>query len=494
MTGSTGGAAASSVTATNASDYYAGGDAHWSGLLTYQGSPLIATDGNGYPNTLQFNGTNGSLDFNVSSSSGSIAVWSFQFNGAISLYVDGTVASRVPLASGTVYAETLFSTGTGAHSYRVVETGTGTGFPFVEAFRCPSCSFATQPAVRPIISVCGASIVDVSGGGSATSNGDQTNWGLLQSVGFTDQGSSASGQTLYTYLRDHCPGEMATGGGATPLIGWMEPDPNDIVADNSLANVQAAAQTVVTNILANATPPAILYVSGYYSATYDNSGVCTGLSAPQCAALYNSAIAAGVAAVGSAKTVFIHTQSLTSGAPDWINSNSACTGTNDTQEGVHPCAATSIGAPGFGKIANRQAPLFLGQTLGSSFSVSGPTTGVQYSVSSPFTSTIGGSASGVTWMDIVTVHSSVSSDQICIVGGSCGTGSVATPGGLGASAFQYTIDAVVTGAHTISYTSLPDGWVAPANTAITITPAPVVGTYFLIGSSASPERRARPPL
>jgi len=478
ISGSTGNASSSNATATNGSGYYPVGDSHWTGDFQFQGSPLISTDGNGYPNTAQFNSPTGSIDFAVTSSAGTIALWILSANTAVSLYIDGVLNSRVvPGGSYASYQEIIFNgLDTGAHTFSLVQSGTGAPFSNADfqAIRIPGAVFTALPSLRPVITACGASIVDLTGGGSSTANADQNNWGLLKTViGTTTQGRSYSGQTMYTTLRDGCPTSMVLAGGGSPLIGWLEPDPNDINAGTSLANERAAVQTAVTNIMANAHPPSKLFVAGIYPNTMNNSTVCSGLSSTDCAALYNGAIAAGVAAAANANTTFIHTQALTSGGPDWINTLSSCTGSNDTIDGVHPCAATSIGQPGYGKITNRQAPLFSGVINGSSFSISGPSSSIVGTASSPFTATIAGT--GATWVDPITITSTVSSDTICQVGGLCSYGSLTIPASIGASSFGFTISAETAGARTLSYSGLADGWVAPSSNIITASSGGTIG-------------------
>jgi hypothetical protein len=268
---------------------------------------------------------------------------------------------------------------------------------------------------------------------------------------------------------------MVLGGGATPLVGLMEPDPNDITNNVSLANVQSAAQTVVTNIMANAHPPTKLLFLGLMPGTYGNSGACNGLSTAACYAAYTSAEAAGVTAAANANTTFVHTQQLASGAPDWFsaatNTNCAAspgTGTGGTIDGTHPCPSTAVGQLGYGQIANRLAPVLLAATGTASFTISGgASSGNQYTPSTAFTVTLGGA--GTTWVDVVKISSTVASDTICIVSSVCGQGSVTLPASWGTQTFSFTVRPITTGARTISYGSLADGWLAPSSNSYTST-------------------------
>lgn len=484
MIGSSGAAASSSATATNGSDYYAFNDTHWATAGKNQGGPLISTDANGYPLSATWNSGTGSKDIKVTSSSGTAYVWGFQFNNAISLLVDGVVSSRVALASGTTYTEAAF-TGfdAGAHtlSFRQSSAATSFGDAIVNAIRIPSAVLAgSAPATNPIVSACGPSTTDLIGSGGATLNIDQNYWGLMGvALGITVQGSSYSGQTLVATLAPMCPANMLLQNATSPAFGVEDNlAGNDLLANVALSSVTTAAQTIVTNTMGNAHPPAKLFVVGLYNCPgCTNAGSqCTALSKIQCNQAYTDAMSAGVTAAANANTTFIHAFNLPNGGPDWLNQLVAPIGgcgtgaplNADTQnDNDHPCAATSIGAPGYGKIANRMAPPIWGIVSGSSFTVAGPITGSTGSASSPFTATIANGCTGCTWQDIITLASSNASDVICILGQStCGVGTLALASGNGNGTFQFTVNAASAGARTINYSAnMPEGWIAPtANT------------------------------
>jgi hypothetical protein len=487
LSGSTGNAAAGTVTATNGSDYYPCGDAHWTGLLTFQGSVSIQNDGRGNPNVCTFTSANASIDMHLASSSGTIAVWTFNFGAALSLIVDGAITSRSVLSTGTVYSETAFTVDPGNHVFRIAQSGSSVTYPYFEAVRCPGCTFLTPPAVRPIFGECGSSVVDIVGdpsGGSATTNADQTHYALLGAAfGATAQGFSSAGQNLFTTLRDTCPSAMQPLGGAHPVFSFMEPDSNDVAHSVALSDYQSAGQTTTTNIMAAAAHPVKLFwLSPNISANSNTSiGNCP-VSVRACYASYTAALAAGVAAAADPNTVFVHTVALPNGGPDRLNSACFPTANADMQSDCnHPNAATAMGQPGYGKFANREAPIAAGQFLGQSFVVTGPTTDRIGGVSTPFTSTIGGAAASATWMDIVTVSSSESSDRLCIVGGACATGSISLPASLGLSAWQFTVGTSTEGARTLSFSNMPEGWIAPPALTLTATASPNTSHGLLMG-------------
>lgn len=499
-TGSTGAAASSTATATNGSDYYAAGDSHWSTLVTYQGSPSIGTDGNGYPNTPVWLSPNGSLDFALTSSAGTIAVWTQNGSQALTLLVDGAISSRVALASGSAYAETAFTgLDTGAHTFKARLSGTGAAWQaaVIEALRCPSCVFTTKPASLPLMGIMGASAADITGGGGATPNADRTDYGLMPVV---TQGQSFSGQNMYLQIQGNCPTSMVPQGGASPAFAILTPDSNDVKNNVSLANETAAVSACVASIMGTASPPAKLFVRAPYIApANDNAGsVCTGLTERQCFGAYAQAVQAGVVVAANANTTFVPTFTCTapyasgcisSGAPDWMNivASASATCAGDTlgedlqSDAGHPCPATAVTQPGYGKLANREIPIQAGVTSGASFAASGPATGVQGSASGAFTATLGGTAT--TWLDPVTITSTNSGDTLC-VGGTCGTGAVTSLASIGTHTFAFTVNAVSTGSRTISYGTLAAGWIAPSSNAYSASAATGLGSIVCLGACA----------
>ena len=320
MTGSTGNAATSSATITNGSLYRSAGNSYWSGKVTYQGSPGNVTDGNGWPNSILFNSPNGSFDFTAQLGSGTISIWGIQLNNALTLWVDGVISSRIALGSGANYAQTQFTgldTAT-SHTWRIEESSTFSSFRTtgIAALQLPAgTTFGGAPAARKLFGGCGASAWDMTGGGGATANADQTHYGLLSAAyGATFQGASSSGTNLYGTsgaLEQICPPDVVPYGGANPLAVLMQPDSNDLYNSISLANYQGAGQAIVTAIMGNAAPPGKLFVIAPNITENTNTtvGNC-GTSVIACYLSYTTALAAGVATAANANTVFVHTVSL----------------------------------------------------------------------------------------------------------------------------------------------------------------------------------------
>ena len=484
-------AGSSSVTATNGSYYYAAGDSHWSSIRN-QGSPGNVTDGNGYPHSILFSSANGSQDFTAQLGGSTLSLWSIQYGNAITLWVDGLINSRVALAAGATYIQTQF-TGldtTASHTYRIEQSGTSSAFQTagLAAINVPAgTTFGALPAARAIAAGCGSSAWNMTGEpatGSGTNNADQTHWGLLSAAyGITFQGYSNAGQNLYITLAGACPGNVVPYTAVAPSLELLQPDSNDLAHSVTLANYQAAAQTVVTNTMANAAPPAKLFVIAPNVTANLNTtiGNCA-TSAAACYASYTASLAAGVAAAANANTTFVHTVSLASGAPDWLNSLCSPTAGADLQSDcLHPLAATALASPGYGKFANRYAPIVSGVQNGASWAVSGTTTGAG-SVTLALAIPGGNSTVGYpTFQDPVTYTSSNLSDTVCL-GAVCGTGAATMAAGVGLASVPFTVSGAA-GMRTLTPSGLPDGWVAPAATSITLS-AVTAGSIVCVGFCA----------
>lgn len=486
VTTSAGAASASSVTATNNSLYYAAGDAHWSGKIRNQGSPANVTDGNGYVHSILFNSANGSQDFAAQLGGSTLSVWSIPYGNAITLWIDGVINSRVALGGGTTYVQTSF-TGldtTASHTYRMEQSGTGSGFQTagLAAINIPAgTTFGSVPAARPVVTGCGSSAWDMVGGGSATPNADQTHWGLLSAAyGITFQGYSYAGHCLGTggscsapSLASTCPANVVPYTAVSPALEIFQPDSNDLTYSNTLANFQSAAQTAVTNTMGNAAPPARLFVVAPNITANSNGtiGNCA-TSAAACYASYTTSLAAGVAAAANANTTFVHTVSLPNGGPDWLNSACSPTSGADLQSDcLHPLAATAFANPGYGKFANRYAPIVSGVQNGYSFTA----TGTNGNGCALVTMAIPGGNATVgypTFQDTLTLTSSVSGDVLAFLSPATGsgTGSAALGNNAGANSIQAQVCGAA-GLRMISFANLPEAWVAPANVSLTISQA-----------------------
>lgn len=495
LVGVGGNAAISTATATNNSGYVGASDPSLATKIRYQGSPFTGTDGFGSPHVATFTGPTGSLDFNLSTG-GTACVMAFQYGNGITLYTNDVPGSRTAFSTATTYTELCNTVGVGQQSLTQSSAtsvypgpgpsgGGGVTADFT-AFRCTGCVFTTLPALNPIIVEIGASYVDLTGGGAATNNVDQNDSGLLKSaMGVTVQGRSKSGIPFCPVTTGNISftagPDMTLYGGATPLVGKVEPDANDVLNGVALNTYTACITTAANAILANGTPPSSkLFFWGIYRGPWTNSGPCNGLSSSDCVDLYNVALAAGVAAVGNPNVVFIATAKLPNLGPDWIDglaTNASCAvtpnaGSGDliiisdpSAMGDHPCPATAVGQLGYGKMANRSIPVFAGAITGSSFTSTGPTSGtgsISQSMALP---------NGATWVDIITVTSSNALDTICL-NGTCGRGSLILPASLGINATSVSVNGSA-GTRTLTFSGAATGWVIPAPMTITLAAATV---------------------
>jgi hypothetical protein len=469
------GSGSTSPTLTNNSTWYAAGDSFYTSKITPQGAPLNAADGNGYLNTFQWTSSLGGVDFHVISSNGIISVWVFSFgNPFVSLYQDGILVSRIQsFHVGTGYYGMAQWTGldTGNHVFSFVNTDAGApvaayGLP---AISIPGAVYTTLPTVKTTITACGASWVNISGEGSATHDSTQGTFGLMDTaIGIVTQGAGESGVPLYPALAADCPSKFILPNNTSAPLAIMEPDSNDIFTQVALVNVQSAAQTVVTNTMASAHPPTkLLYVLPWSTAGIVPmaGAVCATFTASQCLIAYQNAMIAGVTAAANPNTIIINGYNLSSGAPNWYNDISNICGTItlpdiDSIAINHPCAATALNNPGFGKSANRLTPVIAAQLGNTSWSVSGSTSGGH---SLTLTLTL---ANGAIWYDPITYTSSISSDTICLAS-TCSTGSVTLAPSVGTNTVNLTV-AGADGIHILTPSNLPNGWIAPSATMVTL--------------------------
>jgi hypothetical protein len=265
----------------------------------------------------------------------------------------------------------------------------------------------------------------------------------------------------------------------------LEPDGND-VGVTSQANYTAAVAGVLTNIAGNGHPPTTLFLAGIYNGGYGGGGgTCVGLSSTQCSGLYNGWMYTGYQNAAVPGAVFIHTEALPNGGPDWMNvtQNGSCAatpgaGSGDMMPNNHPCPATRIGQWGYGNIVNRQIPVFQAVLLGYSFSASA-TTGYGCST---VTLTIPGGNSVVGtpyWMDTLTATSSNASDTLTFTGSAGSTHSASLAVSSGANPVRLNICGPA-GTRTISWSNLADGWVSPNPSGLTININPP--TQLMIGA------------
>ncbi len=484
MIGSAGAAASSSSTMTtntaaNVSEWHSAGGSPMSTYARLDGSPAIGDQfGLGYASMVTWNSANGYLSVNVANAT-AIHIWAWHGNNAWCAQQDGVnIGTRQTSDASSAMSDFTLATGlSGTHLYRIFGCAGASAFQnvMVPAVRFVGGTLTGSiPVAKFIIGACGDSIV---GSGSAPDDSRTVDWWLNSIVGgysaqiYTASGALVSGGGLSVA----CGPKSLLMGGSAPDLWVLEGGVNDqrgSVATGVGSTFRVAMASMISTLQGNGVPPSHILVRGLLPNTATNAVNRSDYVTDQAAA----ASAAGVG--------FYHTDG-------WIDPTVSGACPNDTSDGLHPNGATSLASGcGYAKIANRQAPIFYGILNGHSFTVSGPSTSVSGSPSATFTATIVDPAvSGPTWQDIVTITSTNGSDQICVSGGSCGTGSVTNPGGLGTATFGFTVNAATAAARTISFgTSLPDGWVAPANLTLTSSAAPTVssgvsGSALVLGSA-----------
>jgi hypothetical protein len=264
-----------------------------------------------------------------------------------------------------------------------------------------------------------------------------------------------------------------------PSFGILEPDSNDINYLVPLATYTSAVSSCINAIMGSAHPPGKLFVTGMIQqpSNYNTGGPCSGLTQLQCYSAYNQAMYNGVTAASYPAT-FIPVFGCSgtyasgclsqSGVNDWLNANIGCTGSQDLNASSHPCPATALGQPGYGKYANRLAPIVAGQVLGHSFTAAA--SGNTVTVTMP---------SGVTLFDQITATSSNSGDSICWAGASCISQSAASPVNPGTNTVSFTVTSHSAHTSTISYSGIAAGWVAPSSTSVTV-PAKANPGYMIV--------------
>lgn len=473
LVGSTGVAAPSSVTATNSSEWQAASGAPMSTYAQYDGSPAFGDQfGEGYPNMVSWNSALGSIRVNVANAS-AVHIWAFNASNFYCAQQDGVdIGTRQSTSGSSVFSDITLASGlSGTHLYRALGCSGSVGFQnvLIAAVRFVGGTLTgSVPVALPTVGACGDSIV---GSGSGPDDSRTVDW-WLDSInnGYASQISTQSGALVSGGGLDvACVTRSVLFGGAQPDVWVLEGGVNDqrnSVATGPGSTFRNAMSTMITGVQGNAHPPKVLLVRGILPNLDANNVNLPNYVADQ------------AAAAASAGVCLYHTSSLASGAPDWINpttSEAACNSqsyppipTQDTLTGnLHPCAATTLAEMGYGKIANREAPIFAGYTAGQSFT---PT--VTNGVDARISLTLPGVA---TWVDPVTATSSNATDYLCF-GSTCGTHTVTMPVSAGASVQTLVVNGSA-GSRTITWSGAADCWTAPAPTTVMLTQA----TYTLIG-------------
>ena len=494
MTGSTGSAASSSATmaantGANLSEWHS---VQWlvsQGFATVDGSPLLGDPtGLGYSSMAAWNSALGSIRVNVASAT-EIDIWAFEYDNAWCLQQDGVdVGTRQKFGVGTVMVDAVLATGlSGTHLYRILGCAGATSYQtaVVAAMRFVGGTLTgTAPAALPIVTCFGDSIC---GSGSAPDDSRTMDFWL----GALNNGYSAQIAT-YAGMLVSGAGGLATRtsvlqlyGNGPPAITVLEGGTNDQAASVPTgpgSTFRTAYSSMIAGAKAVANPATHLIVRAPLP-NADTNSANWGLYVTDVAA---AATAAGVCVEHTGTdTSAGGTYTMPGGAPNWINpasTEAGCTSqsypptpTADTQEGIHPCAAATLAGDGYGKVANREAPVWAGYTSGSSFTVTGPATGTT-GANLTLTLALPGAA---TWIDQVVATSSVPTDCMSFNNGPCTYGSATLPVSNGNNSVTLSVRLSTVGSRTITYSGTADCWTVPVPTTLTATTgAPVSGFLF----------------
>lgn len=473
---------------TNGTEWRAGGDATMQADCRYNAAPVIGTDGNGYPNAVQWNMPGSSMECHATGTA--VQIIAFNYTNTWSIFQDG-VPQQCPgncasqnvtdfncgifttscsslsnfvtaTSAGAVYSNVSLATSlTGSHLYRITSIfgqpkAGGNGSMIIAAVRFVGGGVTgTKPVgTLPIIEAIGES--NTGTGGGAPVDNSQYDPGILSmytSMGVTELYAAGSGDVVATVKEFP---SLFVPLSVTPCCGLVSEGANDAVDGTSIPSYTADFEIMLCNMMNltacgdghyNTKPPTYLFVRGL-------PNTLGGLATP-----YNAAMRVAVNAVNAAQgTSILYFPSVS-----WINQSPLDCPTNDiSNDSDHFCGTNSLTGPGFGKLANREVPILNPYVNGgASFTISGSTT---VSGVASLTLTLPISA---TWQDQVTVTSSNSNDTMCF-GSICGKGSVTLPAGFGINAAVLTMTGTA-GTRTMSYGSLAPLWTAPSNTSVTLT-------------------------
>lgn len=443
----------SGISVTNGSEWYGCASPGLANSARYDGGALINVDSYvlGYPNLCEWNSAGGGLT--VTATGSEIQVWQFDYNNAYSLYQDGVaIGSRVKKGAVTAFSVASLATGlSGSHSYQIVNSAGQSSFQTVLIALVRFVGGApsgTPPAALPLIGGCGDSIV---GSGSSPDDTTTVNW-LINGLtsGLAAQIYTASGALVSTTLRDACGTRSVPFSATSPAVWILQGGVNDMAAGVAIGNnttpgtFQGDYVTMIRNVQTNAHPPTKLLVRGILPCTYTNcASIATYVNAQEAAVNY-------VNATFGTSVCFYRTTS-------WISSTPFGAYPLDTSDGLHPNGHTTFAGNGYSKIANREAPLYAGYTLGSSFTFTGPTSGASGVASTNFTVTLRDSA---TFQQALTLTDGGQGGTFTTAFGSGVSPLTITPTG---SSWTFTYTPASGGTKNLTFTGLPDCWTAPAS-------------------------------
>lgn len=428
---------------TSASTWYAIGGAAFQAAARTQGG---ATLNDTYHQDAHFQTADGFVDFNACATD--LDFFTFDFKNHYVVTQDGVdIRDYGVSGSGTTFSirGLISGLGGGCHEYRLIQINSddvAVGFSLAYRVRVVG-TFGSRPAARTVIGECGDSLVSLAGSQKPADSRTGHMWLSTYPLGGVSQHPGAAGAQVSGGggLATTCPANLVNFG-STPIVDYLRGGNNDALAAVSLPTFRAAADSYIAGVKANALPPTNIVVIGLIqiAAYYPLSTVNT----------YN---AQWQAAAAAANVTFVD-PSL------WIDGAA-----NRQSDNIH------LNSTGEQVFANRLIPISAGFLLGSSYTVSGPSTGLTGVPSTSFTLTLRGSATFVADSDSVarqtiTLNDGGAGGTFTTSVGPTGTGPLAVTASSGTSwTFTYTPASV--GTKTISFAASQAGWTNPANLSYT---------------------------
>lgn len=424
-----------------------------------QGGAVI--NSNPYPQDAAFISSDGYVEFNCTCTE--INVAGFQFLNHWILTQDG--AGNTPIhdwgtqPSTTSWAVLGAVTGlSGTHTYQIVQistftpVGVGSSGQILKSIQITG-TLGSQPAARPVIVEVGDSVAQPGGSQQITDSRLDHDFLSAYALGAVDQHPGWSGYEI-------CCGQLEALGpantvasalGSTPVVAFLEGGGNDGGARIPLGTFRAAVDAMIARIQANSPPPSNIIFVGMGSCCVSGN-----LSYPT----YTAEIQASAAAHG-----ILYTDTSL-----WLAHN-----VGRQSDGVHLAAA------GEAVFANRYIPIKAGYLLGSSYTMTGPSSGASGSPSTNFTVSLQGGATFATDTDSVCRQTIRLSDG--------GNGGIFTPQFGSPGTGSLTVSPCSTRANSWTFTYTPASGGAKTITATSATPllwhdpAPLTYTVGSIGST-----------
>lgn len=431
---------------TNNSTWLAVGGATFVAASKVQGGILLTSN---YPQCSQWNSSDGYIEFNANCSA--IDVNTFLFSSHYVLQQDGVDIHDWGVSSAsTVFAPLGLVSGlSGSHTYRIIQINS-IGVPFPDQLARSVRIIGTlggSVTRRSAIVETGDSFVQLAGSEAPTDSRTCHMWLSSDLFAFVEQqiglaGAKVSGAGGIASQAASWVSNL----GAAAALAYLRGGTNDLVAGVSNSDFRTAFDTYIANVKAASQPPLKIIVIGIIQSVQGDFTA------------YNVQIAASAAAAG-----------LTFVDPTlWLGATQARQ--TDT---IH------LNSAGEALYANRLIPITAGAVLGSSYTLTGPSTGVAGAASSPFTIALRGGATFMidsnltTCSDTITLNDGGDGGTFTPSIGSSGVGPlVVRPCSGTPNSFTFTYKPASPGVKTLTATAGAQGWVNPAGASYTASAAP----------------------